>query len=338
MKLWLFSFLFCASVVFGADLQLKSRLEKAKAGDYIVTESNQMVTVLAIRSMTPSIIIEEISAPSQNLKKRPDSWSDWIKAKAPGHTSWSMMEIDLKTGQLLECYSFSRSAWIQLSKQESLFATLLQLPLKPLSSEKRKRIGPPPNPGELDIRKIWNPPLIFEGRKMDNAQFDVYETDWPNDGTDLSGKTVTLYFDHEKRLPLPYWIQVDTSHATGNLRTIDAGKNLPSPHRSLPRRVPQFVGSPQKTENGLRLSLKSPKYYQEFELFAIDVTTRKKQIYPITHSLIRGDDEFLSLEINHDDLKQILEPDHRYTWLVVPTGHSESYTETHKPFVWTDKN
>ena len=102
--------------------------------------------------------------------------------------------------------------------------------------------------------------------------------------------------------------------------------------------MPEFVGLPLKTKNGLRLNLKSPKYYKEFELFAIDVTNQKKQIFPITHSLVDGDDEWKTVEIDFEELGQTLEAEHRYTWLLVPVGHSESYTETHKPFVWSPEN
>ncbi|MES2273968.1 MAG: hypothetical protein V4487_07230 [Chlamydiota bacterium] len=338
MRTWAFCFLFCTSALFGADFQLKERIQKAKSDDYIVTEANKMITVVAIRSSNPNtLILEEISIPAENLKKRPTSWAEWVKNKAPGHTSWSMIEIDLQNGQLLECYSFSRAAWINLTRQESLLSTLLTLKLKPIDTGKRRRIGPPPSSGELDIRKIWNPPLIFEGEKVENGDFDVFEANWPDDGTELSGKIVSLYFDREKRFPLPFWIQVDTTHATAALRTIDSGKNLPSTHRNLPRRVPEFVGSPQKTETGLRLSLKSPKYYREFELFAIDITEREKQIYPIAQFLTRQNEESLSLEIDREQLNLILEPDHRYKWLLVPVGHSESYTESSKPFTWSDQ-
>lgn len=337
MKRWVCCFLFASAAVFGTEFQLKERLEKAKTGDYIVTEAGKMVTVLAVRSLTPhSIILEEITAPVQNLKKMPASWPEWVKAKAPGHTSWSMIEIDLKTGQLLECYSFSRAAWIHLSKQDSLIATLLKLPLKDIEPDRRRRIGPAPAPGEPDHRKLWNPTLVFEGKKLENALFDVFETNWPQDSSELSGKTVSLYFDKDKRFPLPFWIQVEAAHGIASMRTIDSGKSLPSPYRTLPRRVPEFIGAPQKTENGIRLSLKSPKYYRQFELFAIDVTTQEKQIFPITHCLSRGEEELLTLEISQDELKQVLQPDHRYTWLVVPTGHSESYTESLKPFLWTE--
>lgn len=339
MKNCLFALLLFVSVTYGAEFRLKDRVEKAKAGDYVVTEANKMITILSIRSITPtSLILEEISAPLQNLKKRPDSWPEWVKANAPGHSSWSMVEIDLKTGQLLECYSFSRSAWLQLSQKESLFATLLHLPMKKVPADKRRKIGPAPMDGEPDFRKIWNPPLVFEGKKVENGNFEVYETIWPQDGSELSGQDVCLYFDKEKHLPLPFWIQVQTSHATAALRTIDSGKNLPIVHRSIPRRVPEFVGLPLKTETGLRLNLKSPKYYKQFELYAIDVTTREKQIFPITHSLIEGEGEWKTVEIDLAELNETLEPDHRYTWLLVPIGHSESYTETSKPFVWTTEN
>lgn len=335
MKNWLLCFLFSSTLIFGAEFRLKERMEKAKAGDYIVTEANKMITLLSLRSVTPSsLIVEEISAPLQNLKKRPTSWPEWVKAKAPGHTSWSMVEIDLQNGQVIECYSFSRSSWVHLSQKESLLATLIHTPMKKIASEKRRKIGPPPMEGEMDVRKIWNPPLVYEGRKFETGQFDAYETTWPNDGTELANQQVSLYFDKEKKSPFPYWIQVETSHATAALRTIDSGKNLPIMYRNLPRRVPEFVGTPIKTEKGLKLSLKSPKYYHQFELFAIDVTTKEKQIFPMTHSLLEGKDEFLTLEIDEEELQETLEPNHRYTWLLVPVGHSESYTETSKPFVW----
>ena len=334
MRIWLF--LLCSSLLWGGDFSLKDRIEKAKNGDYIVTEANRMITVLAIRSLTPTtLILEEISAPLQTLKQRPSSWPDWVKANAPGHTSWSMVEIDLQKGQVIECYSFSRSGWIQLSQKENLFATLLHLPMKPLPKEKKRKIGPPPLQGEPDVRKVWTPPLVYEGKKIEPAHFDVFQTLWPEDGTELSNQEVILYFDKEKRFPFPFWIQIETSHATVALRTIDSGKNLSSIHRSIPRRVPEFVGPPLKTPHGLRLSLKSPKYYREFELFAVDVTSREKEISPLTYSLIQGEEEWLTLEIDQEELEQTLQSEHRYTWLLVPVGHSESYTQSIKPFVWT---
>jgi hypothetical protein len=315
--------------------QLKKRLQHAQKGDYIVTESNKIITVLAVRARTQSsIVFEEISAPTQQLKEKPESWAHWVKNKAPGHSSWSMIEIDLSNNQLLECYSFSRSAWLKVATQESLLSTLLHLPLEKMTDDKRKKIGPPPETGEVDRRQIWNPPLTFNGQKIERTQFDAYTAEWPKDNSELAGKTITLYFDHEKKFPLPYWIQVDASYAAATMRVIDSGSRLPSPYNKLPRRVPEFIGTPRLTEKGLRLSLKSPKYYKSFELFAIDITTKEKHILPIPHFISINEGETFHLEIQKSELTQTLEPGHRYTWLLVPTGYGEYYTESTKSFFW----
>jgi len=315
--------------------QLKKKLLKAQKGDYIVTEANKMITVLAVRSKTASsIIFEEITVPLQQVKQRPKSWASWVKNKAPGHSSWTMIEIDLSSNQLLECYSFSRSAWLKASGQESLLANLLHLPLRPLKEAERKKIGPAPSDGEVDRRQIWNPPLTVNGQKMEKVHFDAYETSWPSDNSELSGKTVTLYFAENDDFPLPYWIQVDAAHGSASLRVIDSGSHLPSPYHKFPRRVPEFVGSPRTTEKGLQICLKSPKYYKTFELFAIDITSKEKQILPIPRFSLETKEETVHLEIPHTELIETLESGHRYTWLLVPTGFSEYYTESTKPFYW----
>ena len=327
----------CFTVLNAESLPFLDRLQQAKSGDYIVLEANNIVTLLAIRSINQkTLILEEISVPSRILQHKPVSWAAWVRGNAPGHTSWSMVEIDLKEQQILECYSFSRSAWIALSRQESLLATLLSLPLTPVQSQERRKIGPPPQEGETDRRAPWNPPLVYNGQKLESVLFDVYKTLWPQDGSELSGKTVSLYFDQASRSPLPYWIQVDTAHASASVRAIDSGKNLTSPFRTLPRRTPEFIGSPQRTKSGLRFALKSPKYYTDFELFAVDVTEKEKQIHPLDYSRLERNGEQVAIEVNIEHLEGVLSPGRKYTWLVVPVGYSESYTQTHKPFLWKE--
>lgn len=280
------------------------------------------------------MVLEEITAPFKNFKQPPGSWAEWVKNRAPGHTSWSMVEIDLFKGQVIECYSFSRASWVQLSTGDSIIATLLQLPLKPIHKDQRRKIGPPPSPDEKDHRQVWQPPLVFQGKTIEKASFDAFETVWPKDQSELSGKTVTLYFDRQIQFPLPFWIQVETSHAIGHFRAIDSGRGLNSPYKTIPRRSPQFVGSQQKNDDGITLNIKSPKYYREFELFAVDITGKKKQISPVSYSLLTGDGDALVLKIDQTELDDVLQTNHSYTWLLVPIGHSEAYTETTKPFVW----
>ena len=333
---YLFSTALLLSAILYAQTPRLKRLEKSKSGDYIVLEANKTITLLAIRSISDqALILEEISAPSP--KQRPTSWAQWLQGRAPGHTSWTMMEIDLKDTQILECYSFLRSSWISQSPRDSFLATLLQLPLKPVPSEQQRRIGPPPQEGEVDRRQVWVPPFYLEGKRIESASFEVFETQWPQDGSELSGKTICLYFDREALSPLPCWIQIDTGHITASLRAIDSGHNLPaSPFRSLPRRAPEFLSAPIRTKNGgLRFSIKSPKYYKEFELFAVDVTSSKeKQIHLITHSLFSKEGEILHLDVDPDSLRESLTPHHKYTWLIMPTTHAASYAELAKPFTW----
>jgi hypothetical protein len=333
-RLYVFAVLFF-SFAFASINPMRERLQGAKNGDYIVTEMNKMVSLLVVRSLSPqSLILEEISAPTSSLNPRPTSWSEWVKNRAPGHTSWSMMEFDLVNQQLTECYSFSRATWIQLTERENILSTLLKLPFTPVPLAHQRRIGPPPLSGETDHRKIWKPPFILERTLLQDHEFDVYSSVWPRDGTELGGTNIFLYFDHARLSPFPVWLQIETGHAGVPLQVIDAGKGLPEIYRTLPRRVPQFINVPQKTEHGLKLLLKSPKYYRGFDLFVVDVTERERQIYPITYSLAQGDGELLQLEITQDELHQTLLPNHRYTWLVVPTGHSEYYAESLKPFLW----
>lgn len=335
---------FCAAIictfcwfsnVFCSDFVLQERLKLAKNGDYIVTESNQMISLLAIRSITDeSLILEEISAPLSAFNPRPSDWSEWVRHSAPGHSSWSMIEIELTYHQLIECYSFSRSAWMQLSPQESLISTLLNLSLRPLAKNDQRRIGPAPLNDDMDTRKIWKPPLIVDGKPLPDIEFDVFQTTWPEDGTDLAGNSIVLYFDHGNHSPFPAWMQIDTTHASASMRMIDSGHDLPVLHESIPRRIPEFIGGPQKTPSGIQITIKSPKYFRSFELFAVDVTSKEKQVFPIPHTLDHREGEELQIEILQSELQNVFQADHRYRWLIVPNGHSECYAESAKSFLW----
>lgn len=334
------SFFFLAWLPIGAlsaalEKVLEKRIEHAQSGNFSVIEGGKMITVLSLRSITPaSLILEEISIPSPKIKTHPASWADWVKAKAPGHTSWSMIEIDRATLEIIECYSFSKAAWIEIGKEESLITTLLDLELERVSPSDQRKIGPPPQAGEADHRKIWTPSLVLDGKKKNEVQFDVYQTIWPKDGSELSGHRVILYFDQDECIPFPCWIQIEATHANVAVRMIDSGTHLPSPHRSFPRKIPQFVGQPLKTPTGLRLCLKSPKYYRHFDIFAVDVTNKEREICPISHTVIQREADLITVELSREHLNQVLEPNHRYTWLVVPVGYTDSYTESARSFTW----
>lgn len=214
---------------------LDTFFQNAHPGEYVVTESGKVLTLIHIHSITPnSILFEEISTPAKNLNRKKISWPEWVAQKAPGHTSWSMTEIARETGEILRCYSFSRHAYTQISSQESLIGSLLERPLIPVSSNERRKVGSTPMDGESDHRKYWTPPLIFEGEKMKEPCFEVLQTTWPEDGSELEGQKLILYFDKDLKVPFPYWVELQTTHAAVQLQTIDSGTKLKSPFRGFP--------------------------------------------------------------------------------------------------------
>jgi len=227
--------LLIVSTTFGFCFQ--DKINEAKNGDYIVIEASKMVTVLSIRSMTEkSIELEEVSIPTKSILQRPTRWSEWVKNEAPGHTSWSVLDIDRATGEIIECYSFTHKAWIQLSPYQSVLVSLLQMPLTEVPISERRKIGLPPASGEMDTRKVWSPPVCFEGKRIYSTNFDVYKTSWPKDQTNLSESVITFYFDNKTNFSMPFWIQIDTSHMQIALRTIDSGSFLVSPKTKIPKK------------------------------------------------------------------------------------------------------
>lgn len=294
---------------------LNQRLLEAKSGDYTVFEANKMATLLIVRpTPTHTLIFEEITAP---LAARPDSWRTWVEQRAPGHTSWSMVEIDPATHEILECYSFSRNAWIDTTAQESLIATLLSLPLTPIPHDQLRRIGPPPLPGEPDHRQLWSPT---------SSPCTAYETTWPSDGSELANRRVLLYFDQAN--PFPTWIEVITPHIVAPIRALDAGHHLASPHRTLPRRAPEIL-SIRTLNRSLHIALRAPRYYRAYELFALDITQpQHKTVIPLSHTLIAP----ATLTVSPEELAASLEPDHLYNWLILPVGYSDAYVQSNTPY------
>ncbi len=204
---------------------MKSYLQKAQPGDYVVAKMHKTITLLRIHSIDhQTVSLEEISAPLGNLKPYPVSWHEWIQDQAPGHTSWSILKIDFSSGEILSCYSVPKRSWIKINTQESLFATLLNLPLNKIKDHLLRKIGPPPSFDEQDTRPTWKPPFIFEGKQVAHPVFDVFETTWPDDGSELKNTPLTLYFDQTQQISMPIWIQFNTSHASIHIQVIDSGK------------------------------------------------------------------------------------------------------------------
>lgn len=241
MYLALLLFIIAASPLCFASSTLHNRLQNAAGGEFIVTESNKILTLLTYHplQMKDRIMVEEISAP-KNTISFPMIWQNWIDNYAPGHHSWTLYEIDTSTGQLISCFSPSKKEWLPVSGESRILPQLLNLPLQEVSDCKRKRIGPPPPHLETeDYRPLWAPLLIYNGQIVKDVEFDVYETSWPSDNTPLSLAHITLYFHRQNSsFPFPYWVQIDNGLARAKLRILDSGTGLRSLFPNMPRRNP----------------------------------------------------------------------------------------------------
>ena len=212
-------------------LSLKDKLVQGSVGDYIITEQNRLCSLIRIHTLTETkLIIEEVSFPEASL---PKNTKEWLTSGAKGHTSWSLIEIDLTTTAVTSSFSFTKNAWLVWSADDSFLLKILDIPFSPILDQERRRIGPPIAEGP-DTRKIWNPPLFFEGKKETLPQFSPFRLTYPKDGSLLSGKRIELFFNSGGgNFPFPYWGQItDASDAALKFRVIDSGRNLSSPKKS----------------------------------------------------------------------------------------------------------
>lgn len=316
---------------------LQEKFRHASPGEYIVTVYENTCSLLILRSLSSDILIlEEISVPLSQLNLKTIKWSAWLSQKAPGHTAWTLYEIDLKKGQVIECFSYSKNGWIYLENQEQFFAKLLTLPFLSVSDSEKKKIGPSPAAGETDHRKIWNPPLVIEGKKIDKPSFDVLRTRWPDDSSPLALCHIDLYFDaSHPHFPFPYWIEVQSPHYAFKMRSIESGHNLTSPMAlQVPRRPPVLLGPAQKTQTIWTIPLRAALYHEAVHLFAIDLSEPHPPI-SIPHRLERqSHTEQTSLLIHTSDLKNLLNPHHRYRWAILSDKTPSVYVNSEETFTW----
>ena len=294
---------------------LSTRIENARVGSYIVTEAKKNYTLLHIHTQTEdNFILEEITAPAHIVGKNFD-WKAWVEKGAPGHSGWTLYEIEHKTGQILECFSFTHQSWMQAEGDASFLTKLMYLPLTPISEKERKRIGAEPPHHAIDIRKIWNPPKIVDGQRVLRPAFEVSKTVWPKDDSELSKRKIEMYFDATApRFPFPYWIEVQ-GMIDQKVRSVDSGYNLKSPRSHMPRRFPTPLGHYEKSGENLTLKIDTPLYYKDFELFETKDQTSIKPCHVVRSGKI------IELILNAKEL------DKDATHTLTPKSHPHIFVE-----------
>lgn len=324
MKKLLFNLLFLPTI-FCFSLNLKDQFVQAKSGTFIVTEQNKTYTLLHIHSMTANeILLEEVSIPTHLVTHQ--DWKAWMKKGALGHTSWILYAFDLSKNKITECYSFTRRAHLSPNNINLFLNTLLELNLVFLPDKERLQTGPNAFPGNVGSSKPWGPPMIRDGQKVKEASYNVYTTTWPQDQSELSGKKIVLYFDKDhKEFPFPYWIQAREGGMKYKIRAVDSGRDLRSPNKSLPRRIPSFIGSMIKEENKVYFTLNAPVYYHSLKLYAIDLSNDPHLTLFVPSVMNRQNDRVI-LEVEQLQLEQTLISGHQYMWIVVSEEY-DTYAE-----------
>ncbi len=216
--------LFCSHCLWAGPI-LKERFLQAQKGDYIVTSQNKHYSMLILQELShKQLTLEEITIPASSVSSK-ISWKDWQASGALGHTARVKYVFDLEKNALVQCYSYTQKQQLYIDQSDYLLAQLLILPFQPTREEDRKRIGPPPLAGEPDRRKLWLPSLIRNGKKISPRQFEVVKAKWPKDYTRMANCDIELYLDAEHRnFPFPYWLEIQSSHYTCKIQTIDSGR------------------------------------------------------------------------------------------------------------------
>lgn len=239
LALCLFHLLCCLSL--SANLSLRTNMQMAKKGDFLVAAQNKNFTLLHIYDkQNDTLIIEEITVPLARMAQRYSSWREWVRLGAPYHTSWILYAIKLSTGEIEDGFSVSQNGWLKFSRNDTFLPTLLNLQLAPILTQDRRKIGPPPNTGAPDWRKLWQPKMVVDGKTIPGVAFTAWRTRWPKDDSELSGKIIELYLPEEtNKYPgyFPYWLQIRGSVAgKATVHIIESGAGLVSPAPPMPQR------------------------------------------------------------------------------------------------------
>ena len=258
---YLFTILLLCTYVYANDLQLKSQLSEASPGSYVVTEQAKSCALLYIREKVDNLlVIEEISIPFSNFTRQKMSWRQWFEIGAPGHTLWTVSQINLDTGVFEETYSYTHQGWVDMSDSNSFLCQLLNLNFSKIPICERKRVGLPPGVNKKDNRPIWNPRVFIDGVQQTNIPFSAYKARWHRDNSELSCKVINIYLpeSNTENYPtfFPYLVEVEGKVANVKLRIIDAGIEARSARQPFSLKAPELNEEPFWSEEGLTFKMK----------------------------------------------------------------------------------
>lgn len=227
-----------ASLHADQEIFLRNNLTKARQGDYLVTAQHKNYSILIIRSKdNTQLAIDEITLP---MALKPNdknfSWRKWVENGALGNTCWLMYSINLPGGTIQNTFSLTRNEWVTIPQSQNFLSVLLNLSLKKIPKNERKKVGPPPSSDSIDRRPIWQPQMIVDGIPLKGVLFEAWRTRWPKDNSELSGRVIEVFLPTDsERYPtyFPYWLQINGMVGKAKVRIIDSGNNLSLPAKNV---------------------------------------------------------------------------------------------------------
>lgn len=340
----IFLFFFFFPILLSAEeIYLKNLMHSAEPGGYVVTEQNKTFTFLHIHDKTAeTLVIEEVTIPAASFARHRMNWKNWFESGGPGHTSWTMSQINLQTGRLEETFSFTHQGWLDLADSNPFLTTLFNLPFHRLPDDQRRRVGLAPGYGKPDHRPIWNPRLIVEGQVVPNIPFSVWKGRWPSDGSELARKMIEIYLpyraDHPNlpRFPVyfPYWLEVEGKIGSAKVRIVDSGIGALSPKGNLPLRPMTLIGEGKFLKEGLTLYLNAPSYYREFLILAEETTAFPSKTISLPCDAFPYDKKTVVIQVPAETLNAHLTPGETYRFLIMAKENPALCLETKAvPFV-----
>ncbi len=266
-----------------ASLSMRDKFSTGENGDYTILHVHKTYTCLSIFERSGDrIVLEEISLP---LKKQE------IKlGKTPFETarkdafSWTLLEIDLNTLQLIECYDVLSKKFLSTESIDPFILKILRLDFNKMSLSERRKVGVKSESESLDHRPLWNPSFAFGGKEMKGRLCDAYKSNWPDDKTLLSSKQIEVYFDKElSKLPFPVWMQIVDDSFSFKIQTLDVGHHFNSPVKSRPKQSPYFEGSVKIENEKLYTKLFSTYPLKAHQFFLCNIATFEIIPLPVDH-------------------------------------------------------
>ncbi len=184
---------------------ISDRLSLLQEGDEIVFDFHQSITVIGVVNTSDHAIQLRVATATKDVLSREEfrTWVEWYGQGAPGALSNELLTIHTDHTSVVYSEEPQRVQWL---------LTLLKLELTKVPEGQRRRAGPAPLSGEIDLRPLFQPKIVVD-EKVVESRSTAFSIEWPTDGTELSARHLILYFPQSLSAvqAFPYWIESPSS-------------------------------------------------------------------------------------------------------------------------------